>query len=423
MPSWEGTISQIFAAQYIRLVVQVSRGAIRKLSSWSVLHIVQFFRCYSQAIYLSGECMALLDTVKTLPKSIIVVIVGGAAALTTLAYLALMASGFDASILNTIRTEIYGQSGYQLSLTYRPVGIALFSILMGLAITALAAILEWRLKGVAEPITTAESIAAQARQSEALKKVGASFGGELASVLALLRAHIASNETYSKALTNAQARLSNLTEPEQVSVIVKLLVAENERMRRVTLDLRGKLEQSQTQIESLRTNLQAAEVRGMKDPLTNVGNRRCFDETLRKELAVAAESGEPVSLIMCDIDHFKKVNDEHGHAVGDEVLKMFAAVIQQTVRDGDTAARFGGEEFAIILPGTPQSGALALAERIRSRFEAKRLTIRSSNKMLGQLTASFGVAERRNTEAGSDLIERADKKLYEAKNSGRNRVA
>lgn len=365
----------------------------------------------------------MLDTVKTLPKSIIVVIVGGAAALTTLAYLALMASGFDASILNTIRTEIYGQSGYQLSLTYRPVGIALFSILMGLAIAALAAVLEWRLKGVAEPITTAESIAAQARQSEALKKVGASFGGELASVLALLRAHIASNETYSKVLTNAQARLSNLTEPEQVSVIVKLLVAENERMRRVTFDLRGKLEQSQTQIESLRTNLQAAEVRGMKDPLTNVGNRRCFDDTLRKELAVAAESGEPVSLIMCDIDHFKKVNDEHGHAVGDEVLKMFAAVIQQTVRDGDTAARFGGEEFAIILPGTPQAGALALAERIRTRFEAKRLTIRSSNKMLGQLTASFGVAERRNTEAGSDLIERADKKLYEAKNSGRNRVA
>lgn len=259
--------------------------------------------------------------------------------------------------------------------------------------------------------------------SAALAQAGRSLEKELARVLALIRGHISTNDSYTKSLAAAQARLAGLSEAEQVRVIVSLLVAENERMRRDAEQLKSRLEDSHTQITSLRSSLSHAQQVVLKDPLTGTGNRRQFDVTMEKAIQESDEHAQPLSLIMCDIDHFKRVNDAFGHQIGDELIKMFARVIEQNLREGDTVIRYGGEEFAIILPMTEQATASTIAERVRRQFENKRLTIRETSQKIGQLTASFGVAQYRPGEASEDLVQRADAKLYDAKSKGRNRVA
>jgi diguanylate cyclase len=259
--------------------------------------------------------------------------------------------------------------------------------------------------------------------SEKAVAAGKTLERELSKVLSLIRAHISTNDSYAKSLANAQTRLSSLPEAEQVRVIISLLVAENERMRQDSSELTSKLEESKLQIETLRSSLTEVEEVVLKDPLTGVGNRRCFDVMMEKTIVESRQKNSVFSLIMCDIDHFKRVNDAFGHQVGDEIIKMFSRVIESVVREGDSVIRYGGEEFAIILPLTEQDLAKSIAERIRRQFESKKLTIRETSQKIGQLTASFGVAQYRAGDDSEMLVQRADAKLYDAKSAGRNRVA
>jgi diguanylate cyclase len=162
---------------------------------------------------------------------------------------------------------------------------------------------------------------------------------------------------------------------------------------------------------------------GMRDPLTALSNRRYFDTSLERELADAQARGAPLSLVMGDIDNFKKINDLFGHQIGDEILKMFARVLTDNVHSRDTVARYGGEEFAIILPETRLESAKQLTERMRSQVEGMELAVSESGQEIGKVTASFGVAELGPADDADALIQRADAKLYEAKCAGRNRVA
>ncbi|HEX2843145.1 GGDEF domain-containing protein [Hyphomicrobium sp.] len=249
------------------------------------------------------------------------------------------------------------------------------------------------------------------------------FGRELANVLAIIRSDLANREAYRNSLANAQARLVRLTEAEQVRVIASLLVAENERMRLASVDDKGKIEACAREIESLQTRLRGAEEETLKDPLTGIGNRRLFDAAMKRAVDTGNADQTPLSLIMCDIDHFKRVNDVFGHHVGDEIIKALAGIIEANVRETDSVARYGGEEFAIILPGTKQHVAKEMAERIRRKFGAKQFAIRKTNQKIGQVTASFGVAEHRPGDDAQTFVQRADAKLYEAKARGRDRVA
>jgi diguanylate cyclase len=267
------------------------------------------------------------------------------------------------------------------------------------------------------------STGAKSPPSEKVVAAGFKLENELIAILQVLRSQFGSNESYSKSLTQAQNSLTTITKPDQVQAVVKFLMTENEKMQRESSELKGKLEQSQAQIENLRSDLSAAEAEGMRDPLTSVGNRRCFDATLAKEAGEAHERKKPMCLIMGDIDNFKKVNDSHGHLIGDDILKMFARLLSDNVKGRDTVTRFGGEEFAIILPETHIAAAENLAERIRAQFEAKRLTNNTNGEKLGKITASFGVAQLRDGDSPDMLVQRADAKLYEAKCAGRNRVA
>ncbi|MCU7852025.1 MAG: GGDEF domain-containing protein [Candidatus Thiodiazotropha sp. (ex Monitilora ramsayi)] len=155
------------------------------------------------------------------------------------------------------------------------------------------------------------------------------------------------------------------------------------------------------------------------DSLTGVKNRTAFDSNFSREIEYNHRKESDLSLIVLDIDLFKRVNDNYGHIIGDDVLKQVAQNIEETIRSSDALYRYGGEEFAIILNGTDMSGATLLAERIRKNVASMKLTSLDKDD---QVTLSLGVATLNPQEDSSNLFERADAALYEAKDSGRNRV-
>lgn len=154
------------------------------------------------------------------------------------------------------------------------------------------------------------------------------------------------------------------------------------------------------------------------DDLTDLANRRRFMDALRQEVARSGRLETPLALVLFDLDHFKLINDRCGHQAGDDVLRSAADVIRERVRETDLAARIGGEEFAVILPGTGLGGAVSLAENLRRDISAG---VALPDEAL-TLTASFGVAEHRHGEPAEALIGVADRALYQAKADGRNRV-
>lgn len=175
------------------------------------------------------------------------------------------------------------------------------------------------------------------------------------------------------------------------------------------------------ELARLRKELQALELQVMRDPLTGLYNKRYFDRVLETEMERARRSQQPLSIILLDLDHFKSINDRFGHLAGDHVLHAAAQLLKAELRMTDVPCRYGGEEFVIILPTTPVTTAVQVAERLRSAL--KRAPI-DTDKGGVRLTASLGVAafhpDQKTTAAS--LIERADEKLYEAKRSGRDRV-
>ena len=156
------------------------------------------------------------------------------------------------------------------------------------------------------------------------------------------------------------------------------------------------------------------------DGLTGLANRRQAENSLDAELARAARFGGSVAFILCDLDNFKKVNDQFGHLAGDDVLRELASVLRDTVRAVDVAARWGGEEFALLLPATDAAGATQVAERAREALEQRTILTQDGDAV--HVTASFGVAAYPDHGSGDDLLAAADAALYEAKRLGRNRV-
>jgi diguanylate cyclase (GGDEF)-like protein len=152
------------------------------------------------------------------------------------------------------------------------------------------------------------------------------------------------------------------------------------------------------------------------DTLTQLANRFEFDKILGHSMDVARRYERSLSVLLLDIDHFKSVNDNFGHLVGDEVLKAFSELLRKQIRQSDVVARWGGEEFIILLPDTSLASAIKMAEALRQRIEV------NTFDTVGNLTCSIGAAEFNTIEKADDLLHRADENLYRAKNGGRNRV-
>ncbi len=181
--------------------------------------------------------------------------------------------------------------------------------------------------------------------------------------------------------------------------------------------IRESVSQAAPVLANLR-NLAIAEIRAATDGLTGLPNKRAATDALKRSFAQASTTGSPLALLLLDLDHFKQVNDQRGHAVGDQVLANVGAVLQSVLRNGDFAARNGGEEFAVLLPGTEITAALEIAERVRSALAE--ISLPGSDV---SVTASIGVSGFPDHASTSDRLERlADAALYLAKRLGRNRV-
>ncbi|WP_291006153.1 GGDEF domain-containing protein [Hyphomicrobium sp.] len=245
---------------------------------------------------------------------------------------------------------------------------------------------------------------------------------QLGRLIVLIAGQLENSKDHVASLKDTSAHLASVTNVSELREVVQSLISKNEMNERQTRDLEARLKEAQDQTSTLRQRLIQAEKLASLDPLTSVANRRRFEQFIAAAVNNSHADGTPLCLIMTDIDHFKKVNDTYGHAAGDRVLKGFADLLSQSVRKGDLVARFGGEEFAVVLPQTPMGDAFAIAERIRSIFELHGGSDESLVGEFGRLTASFGVAEIREGEPPSALIQRADQMLYEAKYKGRNRT-
>lgn len=188
--------------------------------------------------------------------------------------------------------------------------------------------------------------------------------------------------------------------------------------RRLELDLNSSL----NDVSKLKEELANARREASIDSLTKLNNRGSFDQKIKEFCVLHNNEGVSFSVILIDIDLFKKINDEHGHLVGDKVLNGLAQILKSKVRGSDFTARYGGEEFVILLPETRITNAFSVAENIRSTIEKNKLTLRKSGVSIGSITASFGVAGHRKGESVDALIGRCDAALYRAKKLGRNRA-
>lgn len=204
---------------------------------------------------------------------------------------------------------------------------------------------------------------------------------------------------------------------QEVMALVRNMVNEVQIIRKSTISFSGSLASAEKEIESLKTKLQQSQQEALYDALTGLCNRRYFDSELESKLSI-----EKLSLLLIDIDHFKKINDAHGHLMGDLVLKAVAKKLQSGCRDNAQVFRYGGEEFAVLMPDADLTKARHIGEVLRRAVEKIAVKDRRSGASLGGITVSVGVAQREPQEAPEDLIERADKLLYKAKNLGRNRV-
>jgi diguanylate cyclase len=182
--------------------------------------------------------------------------------------------------------------------------------------------------------------------------------------------------------------------------------------------LKTRLDDAERKIEAQSEELKAQQSEARTDSLTKLANRRAFDDSLAVGVSQFQTQGRPLSLLMFDVDHFKKFNDTYGHQAGDEVLRQVAKSLSKSAKSTDLACRYGGEEFALIMPGTVLDQAKVAAERVRKAIEST--TVNFEGQSLN-VTASIGVAELNANEPAVGLIRRSDEAIYEAKEAGRNR--
>lgn len=227
---------------------------------------------------------------------------------------------------------------------------------------------------------------------------------------------------YARALEEYQRELGSIADAEGLRRVIQSLVSSTAEARSAAEQIQTELEASRAEMAQLRDSVGSLKSEALSDPLTGLHNRRGFERTLADLYGAGGGGLASATLLMADIDHFKKVNDTYGHLIGDQVIRATAQVLKSAVKGRDVVARFGGEEFVVLLPDTPGQGALALAEQIRAAFGKLRIRRQGSDEMIAQITISIGVATPLPGESVEQAIDRADKALYRAKNAGRNCV-
>ena len=243
--------------------------------------------------------------------------------------------------------------------------------------------------------------------------------GVISSAKEFLATAISDNRTQIETLGEVSSQCGANSDPRP---IIERLVKELSNATARASSLEANFIETSEELDKIRDSLKLAEQHSNTDALTGLANRRALEEFVRSAQITSMETGEPLSILMIDIDHFKKFNDSFGHQVGDQVLRLVAKVLQENVREADLAARYGGEELMAVLPGTAGDICAEIAERIRRRISEARLTRRATGEEISSVTVSIGVAQFRLAESAEMMIERCDRALYQAKRSGRNRT-
>jgi len=238
----------------------------------------------------------------------------------------------------------------------------------------------------------------------------------------IMRVYIRENRNYSSYLNDANEQLAKPLEQLELMSVVDCLIKENKSLLDSSFELQLRLEESQSRIDALTHDLDTAREESQQDALTQLYGRRYFDEMLPKCVASAKDTKQQLCLMLIDIDAFKLINDTSGHLAGDDIIRSIGALIAGSVRRSDVAARYGGDEFAIVLPGASKGDAVHIAERIRSLLSIKKWSLNEDGGP-DAVTVSIGIASLSWSDTAKELFQRADASLYKAKAAGRNRVA
>jgi|TARA_Y100000782_G_scaffold61012_1_gene66996 diguanylate cyclase len=217
--------------------------------------------------------------------------------------------------------------------------------------------------------------------------------------------------------------LETLKDHEQVSPVLSEVIEQTDQMQRTVEGLHQRLDRYLGKVERLQRELEETRERSYTDGLTRVSNRMYFEEQLNQTIEEhdSSKRPDPFCVMIIDLDQFKAVNDRFGHRIGDEILVLIASMLKANIKGRDVVARYGGDEFAILLPQTPLADAMVLASDMSKRIAAREIKAKQSGISFGQMTISVGVAEYVSKEGSTKLIDRADRALYRAKKEGRNR--
>ncbi len=248
------------------------------------------------------------------------------------------------------------------------------------------------------------------RSEEALTKAEGLVAETITNVSSAATAVKAKTQDYSGSLETVAGSFSKAKSAEEMQAAA------------AAKSLETKLNQSASVMQQLREEMESVRKEAMTDALTGISNRKLFDVEFYRLVTEAHAEGKPLSLLMVDIDHFKSFNDNYGHQVGDQVLKLVARTLKDGVKGRDLPARYGGEEFAVVLPDTTVDNAERVGNALREAVAAKDIQNRATGERLGKITMSLGAAQLATSEKPAELIERADAALYQAKGNGRNQV-
>ena len=217
-------------------------------------------------------------------------------------------------------------------------------------------------------------------------------------------------------------KLSAAEELTQIQDLVAEIISDTNKMAESSKTLSRQLDQATSQIQTLSTQLEKTEREVLLDALTGLNNRKAFDLKIDELVKGFDKCEEFFSVVMLDIDHFKKFNDQYGHQIGDEVLSLVGWHLKENLKGRDFPARYGGEEFIILLTNTKVAQATIVADNIRAGLSKKRLKIKRTGQTLGNITVSAGVSQIQQGDTAASVVQRADAALYLAKDSGRNAV-
>ncbi|MFW0777914.1 MAG: GGDEF domain-containing protein [Rickettsiales bacterium] len=228
---------------------------------------------------------------------------------------------------------------------------------------------------------------------------------------------------YNKGIDKALSDISTNLEEGNVKSIVQTLVETTKVLKENGAQMSRKLHESNEEINKLKSNLKQTALEAQRDFLTGVYNRKTFEQFYDDYAQVANDEKSDLCFIIIDIDHFKQFNDKFGHLIGDEVLKIVAKTLTDSLKGRDIVGRFGGEEFVVLLPDTPIDIAMKVADSVRVAISSKELKHKGTGENYGTINVSMGVAAfRHDKDTLPTITKRADDALYKSKENGRNRV-